>query len=120
MTGNARWTNSLDVLPKPKAIIIYCGILDRFEYYSGSKSWTVCAIITMEDITFLQQPPTPATDLKSKNMRDKVKARREKRKHSPSTSFADTEQTSQPTSFPSCSQKRKVGNSEDEVDDAVA
>ncbi len=64
MTGNARWTNPLDVLPKPKAIVIYRGILDRFEYYSGSKSRTVCAIITMEDITFLQQPPTPACQVR--------------------------------------------------------
>ncbi|KAF8264721.1 hypothetical protein EI94DRAFT_1702997 [Lactarius quietus] len=88
MDRNPKWKTPTSLLPVPNAIIGFDGILDHFEKYCPSQSSDeiTCAVVSLEDITFLLSPAKDSSDSSKKDVRARIKKRRQKKpsKSSPS------------------------------------
>jgi hypothetical protein len=128
--ANPKWANPAERLPQANAIVSFSGILQKFDiFFAPGKKGTTCAVVALEDITYLYNPPPkPATNAvdpqqQKGSLRDKIRARAQTKRLSQSTSTPSSSQTlSQSSSSPSTSQtklgKRKA-TSEDDVDEQV-
>ena len=74
---NRKWKDPQTVLPHTNSIIAFTGILDRFETYIAPKSTEklACAVVAVEDITFLQPRSEKKTGTTNKAARNRVKTR---------------------------------------------
>lgn len=128
MDRNPKWKNPLELLPEARSLISFDGVLQRFESYTppNTSDAITCAVVTVEDITFLIRREDQATATQTNAIREKIKNRQQNRRTSKVSD--STPDNSQNTSSPSTSQnvlgKRKMikttTTSEDEVDNASA
>ena len=124
MNKNPKWKNlnPLGLLPDPNTIISFDSVLDRFEKYTppNCSHSVTCAVVAVQDITFLQGMDEGKTTAEQKDVRDRVKGRMQKMKTGNPTSQPDTPDASQTSSIPSSSQKtlgkQKASSSEDNID----
>ena len=132
MDKNPKWKNPLTVLPRPNSIIAFDSILDRFDSYMPphrSKP-ILCAVVSVQDITFLQCVEEQTTSLDKKKMNDRMRSRLRKGKAKDTTSLRTTPEASCTASNPSAvsialsSQqtlgKRKPSSSEDKIEQATS
>jgi hypothetical protein len=103
MDKNPKWKRPLDLLPDEKAIIAFDSTLDRFEHYTppNSKNTIICAVVNVEDITFLLTPEESTSTPQQKSIRDRLKTRRQKRAPSKTASIPSSPEQTQTSSTPS-------------------
>jgi hypothetical protein len=96
MGDNPKWTNPQECLPPVKAVVVFWGALQCFDCYRppNTKALSTRAIVAVQDITYLYNPPhkrpitTSATDstLKKGKLREQLRARAEDKQSSQSNS----------------------------------
>ena len=121
LQNNPKWSDPLERLPKPRAIVSVFGPLRSFDNFCRSDNQNIkCFVVNVQDITYLFAPPRePASKSATKH------ASQEKKKTELQTRFkarhGRKQESSQPS--PSSSQvqlgKRKENSSEDEVNERV-
>jgi hypothetical protein len=129
LAGNPKWANPANRIPHMGAIVSFCGVLQKFDnFILQGKKHVTCAVIALEDITYLYNPPAkpakPSASLSLKgNLRDKIRARAETEQASQTSGTPELSDTHvEDPSSPSTSQTRlgkRKASSEDEVDDDV-
>ncbi|SRR6266702_3723978 len=125
MNKNRRWSKPNQLLPDPKTIITFHGILDKFDSYTPptTNKKTTCVVVAVDDITYILTPPKKSNSTNKLDVREKIKTRTQKFNTSQSTSNPSASQESEHPSLPSTSHKklgkRKANDSEEEVDESI-
>ena len=126
MNKNPKWKNPLEMLPHPNSMIAFDGVLDKFETYKPDKrsKGVTCAVVSVQDVTFLQNVEDGGAKTDNTAMRDKLKNRKLKKVDVNPCSLLTTPDASQGSSLPSTSQKalgkRKASCSEEEIEQVTS